>query len=151
MIAHTGRSLTLVLAFAFVPLLGACGGGDDEVDDVPAGDVTTTQTARVTDVNLGRSIGTDRRVTAATTDFGRNDTIYASVATTGGAAKTTLTARWTFEDGQVVEESSQSVSSSGASVTEFHISQPGGLPPGEYQVEISLNGQVVETEEFEVR
>ncbi|MGH7447493.1 MAG: hypothetical protein ACRELT_08025, partial [Longimicrobiales bacterium] len=63
----------------------------------------------------------------------------------------TLTARWTFEDGQVVEETAQTISPTGQTVTEFHISMDGGLPAGSYQVEILLNGQSVEQEEFEVR
>jgi hypothetical protein len=33
---------------------------------------------------------------------------------------------------------------------EFHISKPDGWPPGEYQVEIMLDGRTVDTLDFEV-
>jgi outer membrane usher protein FimD/PapC len=36
-------------------------------------------------------------------------------------------------------------------VTHFHISMPGGLPPGNYQVEILLNGTRVESRSFRVQ
>jgi hypothetical protein len=43
-------------------------------------------------------------VTAEQDDFSPRDTIYVSVLTTGSAPSATVTARWTFEDGQVVKE-----------------------------------------------
>jgi hypothetical protein len=42
-----------------------------------------------------------------------------------------LRSRWTFEDGQVVNES-QNIASSGPAVTEFHISKPDGWLVGKY-------------------
>lgn len=101
----------------------------------------------VTDVALGRSIGADKRVVEEVGDFAPTDTIYASVETSGTGSGT-LSARWTFEDGQVVDEGSQSVS--GASVTEFHVSNPTGWPAGHYEVVISLDGDEVERSGFDV-
>ena len=101
----------------------------------------------VTDVALGRSIGADKRVVEEVGDFAPTDTIYASVETSG-TGSATLSARWTFEDGQVVDEGSQSVS--GASVTEFHVSNPTGWPAGHYEVVISLDGDEVERSGFDV-
>ena len=60
-------------------------------------------------IELGKSIDTDKKVTAPTTTFGRKDTIYASVATEGAAPNKTLTAKWTFQDGQTVKEQSESI------------------------------------------
>ena len=101
----------------------------------------------VTDVALGRSIGADKRVVEEVGDFAPTDTIYASVETSG-TGSATLSARWTFEDGQVVDEGSQSVS--GASVTEFHVSNPTGWPAGHYEAVISLDGDEVERSGFDV-
>ncbi|HET6361306.1 MAG TPA: hypothetical protein VFH11_04550 [Gemmatimonadota bacterium] len=101
----------------------------------------------VSDVALGRSIGSDMRVTEEVGDFAPTDTIYASVETSGTGSGT-LSARWTFEDGQVVDEGSQSVS--GAGVTEFHVSNPDGWPAGHYEVVISLDGDEVERSGFDV-
>ena len=101
----------------------------------------------VTDVALGRSIGADKRVVEEIGDFAPTDTVYASVETSGTGSGT-LSARWTFEDGQVVDEGSQSVS--GASVTEFHVSNPAGWPAGHYEVVISLDGDEVDRSGFDV-
>lgn len=143
------------LAWLFVVLMSvglvACEGddaGDTDMTDTPA--TQTAEDLRVVDVDLGTSVDADRGVMSPTDDFAATDTIYASVSTEGTGSGATLTARWTFEDGQVVDESSQSISPTGSANTEFHISMPGGLPAGEYEVEILLDGQSVETESFDV-
>lgn len=151
---RTRRTLVLAFAIGLVPMLGACGDRDDSDVDVvpPASEATTAQTLSVTDVELGRSIDAQGRITvdAGTDDFTASETIYVSVSTMGSAAGSTLTARWTYQDGQVVDESSQNISPTGPATTEFHISNPGGFPAGTYTVEIMLNGSTVETKEFEV-
>jgi hypothetical protein len=115
-----------------------------------AGTATATTALRVTDVELGRAVGADKRVTDATDNFNATDVVYASVHTSGSASNATLMARWTFEDGQVVDESTQRIAPTGDAVTEFHISKPGGLPKGKYKVEVFVNGTSVESEEFTV-
>jgi hypothetical protein len=126
--------------------------GCSKKDD--AGSSTTTATAaqsvRVTDVQLGRTIDADRRVTGETDDFRPSETIYASVFTEGTAPSATLTARWLFEDGQLVDSTSRTIAPSGAAATEFHISKPSGWPKGKYRLEVALNGGAPETKEFEV-
>jgi hypothetical protein len=104
----------------------------------------------VSSVNLGRAVGADKRITGETTRFSRSDTIYASVSTSG-TGNGTLTARWTYQDGQVVDESTQPVSATGASVTEFHVSKPSGWPAGNYKVEVSLNGSPSQAKDFSVQ
>ena len=39
----------------------------------------------------------------------------------------------------------------GDGVTDFQISKPSGWPTGKYKVEISLDGSVVQTREFDVK
>lgn len=151
------HTLRLALTLALVPLIGACGGDDDvDVDDTvpPAtAPAPAADAMRVTDVDVGRSVDADRRVNDNddTDEFSPTDTIYVSVDTEGAANGASLTARWTFEDGQVVDETSQTISPTGPAVTEFHISMPDGLPAGQYTVEILINGQSVETSDFTVR
>lgn len=106
---------------------------------------------RVEVVNIGNSIGADKRVVNMTTDFAVTDTIYASVVTEGSAPNKTIIARWTFEDGQVVSEETQVISPSGPAVTEFHIAKPTAWPAGKYKVEILVDGTVVDTKDFEVK
>jgi hypothetical protein len=104
----------------------------------------------VTGVELGSAIGPDKRVTVPTESFAPTDTIHAVVLTSGSAASATLTARFTYEDGQLVGESSQTIAPVGTAATEFHISKPDGWPVGDYQVEIWLDGAPVATKVFSV-
>lgn len=138
------------LALVFVALVLAACGNDDAAETTTPRETDTAQSLTVTDVNLGSSINSDRSVSASTSDFAPTDTIYASVETEGTGSGATLTARWLYEDGQVVDESSQTISPSGAATTEFHISMPNGFPAGEYTLEILLNNERVETESFEI-
>ena len=95
---------------------------------------------RVSGIDLGKAVGADKRVTAPGSTFAPSDTIYASVATDGSSPNVALVARWTYQDGQVVNEESRTISSTGPAVTEFHISKPDGWPAGSYQVEVIANG-----------
>jgi hypothetical protein len=106
---------------------------------------------RVADVNLGRSLNADKTIGDNTTSFRPADTIYASVVTDGSSPSASLKARWTYQDGQVVDESVQTIAPSGKATTEFHISKPSGWPPGKYKVEVSLNGAPTSTKDFEVK
>ena len=110
-----------------------------------------TAAVRVSDVKVGRSVGADKKLTDETGEFRPTDVIYAVVETQGSGAAAALKARWTYEDGQVVDESSQNISAAGGDFTEFHISKPSGWPKGKYKVEILLNGQPAESENFEVK
>ena len=104
---------------------------------------------QVSEVQLGSAIGPDKRVTVAATTFKPTDTIYAAVVTTGSAPSATVTARFTYQDGQLVSESSQALS--GAGVTEFHIAKPDGWPAGDYTLDILLDGKSTGTHAFKVQ
>jgi len=73
------------------------------------------------------------------------------VTTDGSAPSATLRARWTFEDGQTVDESSRTIAPNNRERTEFHVSKPNGWPAGKYKLEVFLNDQSVETKTFEVQ
>jgi hypothetical protein len=111
--------------------------------------------ATVTGVDIGNAIDADGRVVAGASTFAAGDTITASVMTSTGSptasATGTLAARWTYQDGQVVNQESKTFQFTGPGVTNFQISKPDGWPVGRYKVEISLDGTVVQTREFEVR
>jgi hypothetical protein len=106
---------------------------------------------RVGAIELGRAVGADGRGTAPAAAFSPADTIYVSILTQDPAPGSTLSARWTYEDGQVVSEDRSAVAGPGAAVTEFHIAKPDGWPAGRYRVEIALNGQPAGARDFEVR
>ena len=61
----------------------------------------------------------------------------------------TITARWTYV-GRSVSEESKAVSYKGEAATQFHIQSSGGFPPGDYKVEILLDGKSIGEREFKV-
>jgi hypothetical protein len=103
---------------------------------------------RVTTIQLGRSLNPDRSVGSHSTTFKPGDTIYASVLTTG-SGPATITARWSYA-GRLVSEPQKTVSYKGDAATEFHIQNSGGFPPGDYKVEILLDGKPVGSRGFRV-
>lgn len=117
-------------------------------------ETTTAQspaaTVSVKDVELGRSIGGDKRVTDKTDSFRPNDIIYATVVTDGSSSSSTIKVRWTYEDGQIVEESQQTITPTGEAATEFHISKPDGWPTGKYRVEVFVDGAPASQKDFQV-
>ncbi len=82
--------------------------------------------------------------------FKPTDTIYASISSEGAAANVSLSARWTFEDGQLVNEATQTIAPTGPAVTEFHIAKPDGWPAGKYKLEVSANGKPAGAAQFTV-
>jgi hypothetical protein len=103
----------------------------------------------VTKIELGSSVGADKRVLAARTSFGVKDSIIASVYTENTTPGAVLTAKWSFQTGQTVDSTSQTVAASPA-VTEFHIVKKSAWPVGRYKVEIALNGTPAGSQEFDV-
>ena len=117
-----------------------------------SGDVgmASAQAVKISDVQLGRRVGADKRVVDKADAFSPRDTIYASVATSGSAPSATVTAQWTYEDGQVVKEESRTIAPNGSETTEFHISKPSGWPKGKYKLNLSVGG-ATESKDFEVK
>jgi hypothetical protein len=62
-----------------------------------------------------------------------------------------LAAKWTYQDGQTVNESSQSIAPTGPAATAFQVAKPDGFPAGKYKVEITKDGVSAGTREFEVK
>jgi hypothetical protein len=111
---------------------------------------TSGRGLEVEEIDLGRSLNADKSIGDNTTSFKPNDTIYVSVKTDGSAPSAQLKARWIYSDGQVVDESTQTISPTGEARTEFHIVKPDGFPAGKYKAEVYVNGQLAGTKEFEV-
>ncbi len=107
----------------------------------------------VSSTTLGSAVGPDKRVTQQKDSFAKGDTIYASVDT-AGSGSANLKARWTYVSGGksvAVKEDSQTIQATGPASTEFHVSKPDGWPVGDYQVEILLGDQVVQTKKYSVK
>ena len=104
-------------------------------------------------VTLGKAVGADKRVSSPSEAFAKGDTIFASIDTTG-TGSATLSARWTYsKDGKTVtvKEDTATISATGPSTSEFHISKPDGWPLGTYQVEIAVNGKSAASKSFKVQ
>jgi hypothetical protein len=147
----------LSIALCCLLVAAACGRSETKTDATTAPAPTAPPVGsaaapfRVSNIELGSAIGADKRVSAPSSSFAATDTIYASIASEGAAPSVTLTARWTYEDGQLVNESTETIAPSGPAVTEFHIAKPSGWPAGKYRVEIAANGAPAGAREFEVR
>lgn len=157
------RTMTLMLVFLVTctALLSACKKTPPPPEPTPA-PTPVAETAPeptpaavpfgVTSIDLGKAIGSDKKITEPTTTFGTKDTIYAAVSTDGASPGTTLKARWTYGDaGQLVKEEETSIEPTGPATTEFHISKPSGWPVGKYKVEILVDGTSAGTKDFEVK
>ena len=146
---HTKLFGTSILALTLAAILTAACTKSSE-NPGTTGTTGTGVGVRVSQIDMGRSLNADKKINDNTESFKPNDTIYASIATAGSAATATLKARWTYQDGQVVNESTQAIAPAGDARTEFHISKPDGWPTGKYKLEVFLNGSSAATKDFEV-
>ena len=151
------RRFTTLAAVATLGLITGLGGcKKKETTTAPPPSTETTPQAptagvRVTEVQLGTALGPDKRVQTPSDSFASKDTtIFASVATEG-TSPAEITARWSFQDGQVVNETKRSITPSAKDVTEFSIQKPSGWPAGEYTLAILVDGKPVESKKFRVQ
>ncbi len=98
---------------------------------------------KATDIDLGRSIDAEKQIQDKTRSFKPSDTIYVSVDTKGESAGAPITARFMFEDGQLVHQEQAVIAPDGKEHTEFHISKPGGFPAGEYEVQVTTGAKMM--------
>jgi hypothetical protein len=103
---------------------------------------------KVGTIQTGKSLNSDNSVGGHTTRFKGDDTIYVAVLTEGPGSGT-ITARWTYV-GRLVSEDSRDVSYLDSAPTEFHITNSSGFPPGDYAVEILIDGKSVGTRNLRV-
>jgi len=147
-----------VLLCAAVGLLGGCSRGGEAPKPAATAARPAPQAAApaapapfaVTRIDLGTSVGADKKVATPQTTFKPGDTIYASVLSSGAAPSVTVATKWTYEDGQTVNESSQTIAPTGPAVTEFHISKPDGWPAGKYKLVVMAGGKPAGAVDFTV-
>ena len=142
----TGACFTLALT-----TVGCKDRTEDASTTTSGGAVADAPALEIVEVDLGKGVQSDKTIRDETDDFGQRDSVYASVRTRGSADAATITARWNFEDGQVVDERSETISPTGEANTTFFISQANGLPKGKYTLTVLLNGSEAQKKEFEVK
>ncbi len=148
----------LITASALVAILSMAGCSKEEPAAVAPPQVAAPKapaTMSVTRVDLGTAVGADMKITAPTTTFGPMDTIIAAVstATSDPAASVPgkLGVKWSGQDGKVVNDEAKEAKFTGSSATDFRIANPTGYPVGKYKLEVSLNGSVVQSKDFEIK
>jgi hypothetical protein len=119
----TSALARLAVVIALAAAVAGCGAG----------------TLKVTNIQTGRSLNSDNSVGALTTVFKPSDTIYVAVLT-DGSGSATIGAKFSHL-GRVVAEPEKKVSYRGAAATELHIDYAGGVPTGDYDIEVFFNGQ----------
>src|SRR5437667_10307915 len=110
----TRRAAALVGAVVFSVALVACNKKNNEgsvVDTTAAGTQTATVSVdttpiRVSDIQVGKSVGTDSKVANQTTTFGVRDTMYVAVITDGAAKDAKISTKWMYNGTKVVDTSS---------------------------------------------
>jgi hypothetical protein len=134
-----------------VGLVSACGKKASGGESASGGEAAIggESTVAITGIDLGRSVKSDLTINDATDSFSPTDVIYVSVGTKG-AGPGTIRARWVFGENQQIADDSRTITVNGPEHTEFHMSNPNGLPKGEYRVEITLNGVAAGHEGFRV-
>ncbi|MEJ7810113.1 MAG: hypothetical protein WKG32_06800 [Gemmatimonadaceae bacterium] len=152
------RSSMHALWLAAAVSLAACAKKDDTATmaaDTSTGAVMApaapaTSMLSVGDIDIGRSLK-GNEIGDKTDDFKPNETVHAVVHTDGSASNASVTARWTFQDGQVVDEKTETVSPMGAATHHFMVAKPSGWPKGKYTLHVLVNGAEQKTKDFEVK
>lgn len=103
---------------------------------------------QLANIQVGRSLNQDRSVGSMTTLFKPNETVYVAVQTSA-AGKGVVSVKWKFGT-QVIDEPSKPVDYDGPASTEFHLTNSGGFPPGDYSVDVFIDGVQVGTRAFKV-
>lgn len=153
-VARVGAPLALIAALA-----GGCGGsGESRPAGGAAGaadsaaQVASAKPAerRISNVMIGRRVGTGNRIIEPTFQFAPTDTVYVSVGTEGTEGAATLAAAWRTQTGEILQQASQPVPGQGENA-EFHLAQPKPLKPGTYKVIVFLGDDSVDTKVFGVK
>jgi hypothetical protein len=139
--------------------VAACNKGNEGkvVDTTATGTQTATVSVdttpiKVSDIQVGKAVGIDKKVSNQTTSFAARDTMYVAIITDGAAKDARLTARWMYNGTQLVKADSQTISPTGGSnATEFHVEKKSGWPKGKYSVEVLLNGVSAGKKDLEVK
>jgi hypothetical protein len=151
---QVARSLAAVVLVA----LAGCGGGSDarEAQGTETGAAAPADTApsndlKVAAVMIGKRIGQGNLITEPTFQFAPKDTVYISVSTTGKPDSATLSTKWRFQTGEVLDSSSTTIQPKGEDVTEFHLTRPKDWKVGTYSVTLYADGDSVDSKAFVVK
>jgi hypothetical protein len=148
----THRVLAALTSGVFIIAAGCTKEQRAEVDTAAGAVAERVGTAlSVIDIDMGRHIDAEKKISDKTDDFVPTDTIFASVHTSGTANNSPVIARWTFQDGSVIDEKTTNVTTSGDAYTVFYIVKPGGFAKGKYTLHLLIDGREVRTKDVTVK
>jgi hypothetical protein len=141
---RTRPLIAVVVACSTVGLV-ACSKEQRATTDSAAGAVASNfrDALAVIDIDMGRRVDVDRKIVDETDDFSPSDTIYASVHTSGTANDGAVIGRWTDQNGTLLDEKTDMVTTNGDARTVFFIAKPTGFTPGTYTLHVMIDGKEV--------
>lgn len=149
--AHVGALLVVTTALA-----DGCGGSDQSrgaesaiASDSAAAAKVASGPRHISNVMIGKRIGSGNRMTDPSIQFAPQDTVYLSVATEGSSGPDKVTTAWRSQTGEVLQQPTEAIKPE--ENTAFQLSQPKGLKPGTYKVIVFLGGDSVDTKVFVVK
>jgi hypothetical protein len=149
---YSHRAITVLTSGLLIGITACSKEQREKVDSAAGNAESMVRTAlSVIDIDMGRHIDMDKKITDKTDDFAPTDTIYASVHTSGTATSSPVIGRWTFQDGSVVDETTANVTTNGDAYTAFYIVKPGGLAKGKYTIHVTIDGKEVRTKDVTVK
>lgn len=112
----------------------------------PTPPIPSEQTAvDVTAITLGTEADAEGVIASPMTTFGADDDIVVAVDTDGAASNAEVTAKLMTADGQPAAEQSASITTTGADTTAITFDTAEPLEPGDYTVEVWINGTRTDT------
>lgn len=102
----------------------------------------------VVGIQTGKSLNSDHSIGTHAATFHPNDPMYVSVLT-NGRGKGTITVKWTFA-GRELQTLTKKVSYNGQAATDFRFVAADGFPAGDYSIEVTVDGKVIETRRVKV-
>lgn len=158
------RPIILLLAL----LLSACGSAPDSgpppspaaATPATSDGGTATDTAvpalpplgevRLLEVTLGRELDGEQRVRSAQSVFAASDPLHLSVVVGAPETALQLSARWLSGDGRLLAEDRGELAAGQPAVVTFSLTRSEPWPPGDYRVELAVNGQPVDHRAFRI-
>jgi hypothetical protein len=123
----------------------------------PAAAPAPIATASIATVDIGNAADAEHKITAATSSFKPNETVHVSIATATSDPAATVAgkvgARLSYMNGaeeMLIADETRDLNMTDKGNTNFQFAKPDGWPAGKYKLVVTLDGNVVQTKEFEV-